>query len=236
MGAGRAPRPICQRRPNHVTFQEGSLRLIITENLNAFSAFERADEASLPRLANSEQGDYKHRHEDIEIEDGPCVCRCIRLSDANLVQVNSGRAEHKDAPANGRRGPKAVPKLQTEQSEYPERQVGHGDLILEGIPRRPANRRRNGDGSQRVPDEADKSAQPDGEREEIEQQHVCDSLFGARLLSNCNMQDAEKQSDCREDDKDHGLAAFRLKDFTRPVPAVFQIADHTCTNHSGLAR
>jgi hypothetical protein len=56
-----------------------------------------------------------------------------------------------------------------------------------------------------VPGEAYESAQPDGEREEVEQEHVCDPLFCARLPLNRNVKNTENQSDCGEEDKDHGL-------------------------------
>jgi hypothetical protein len=104
------------------------------------------------------------------------------------VQVNSCRPEHKDAPADGGRNPKAAAISQTEYSQYPERQVGYGGLVLKGIPRRPANRRRNWTGSHRVPDKTDQSAQPYRERKEVEQQHICNSLRRP-LLSDRNVKE-----------------------------------------------
>jgi hypothetical protein len=175
-------------------------------------------------IANSQQGEYEQGNEDAEVKNGSCVSGRERLSDPNLVQVDSCRPEKKDAPANRGRSPKAAAIPQTEDSQNPERQVGYGNLVLERVPRRPANRRRNWNGSHRMPGKAYQSAEPDGKREEVEQQHVGDSLSRARLLVNRNGKNTENQADCGEDDKYHGLPPFPLKVITRALPAVFRIA------------
>src|SRR5580658_6507688 len=106
----------------------------------------------------------------------------------------------------------------------PNAKLATATSYWKGFPAAQANRRCNGNGAQRVPGKTDQSAQPDGEYKEIEQQHLRDSPFCARLLLNRNGNNTENQSDCREDDEYHGVPPFPLKGITRPPPAVFQIA------------
>jgi hypothetical protein len=143
--------------------------------------------------------EQRHRHDDIHVERGTGVARCLVVEVDQLVQMAHRRAQKEDRVSEDRGEPEARAHPQADHAQDAEGEVRAGDLVLEWAARLPADKLGSLCRPEGVGVKGDEARSPDVEEDGVGEDDAPNPVARAFLLCGCDV-------DCRENCGGDGVA------------------------------